>query len=56
MARRMMEIREQVASMLSADLRRMAAENTKLRQDYIQEVGAVPRSPPPDISVRQDQK
>lgn len=37
-ARRMMNIREQVADLLGNDLRRMAAENAKLRQDYVREV------------------
>ncbi|CAM9521401.1 unnamed protein product [Ascophyllum nodosum] len=37
-ARRLMEIREQIAEQLSADLRRMAAENQKLEQNYVDEV------------------
>ena len=39
-ARRLMEIREQIAEQLSADLRRMAAENQKLEQNYVDEVRA----------------
>lgn len=37
-ARRIMEIREQVADMLSSDLKQMAAENAKLQLDYAAEV------------------
>lgn len=40
MARRIMEIREQVAEQLSADLQQMAAENARLQEDYQYEVGA----------------
>lgn len=36
-ARRIMEIREQVADMLSSDLKQMAAENAKLQLDYAAE-------------------
>ena len=38
-ARRLMEIREQMAEQLSADLQQMAAENAKLQRDYADEVG-----------------
>lgn len=38
MARRIMEIREQVADQLSADLQQMAAENARLQEDYQYEV------------------
>lgn len=37
-ARRLMDIREQMAEQLSADLRRMAAENDKLERNYADEV------------------
>lgn len=37
-ARRLMEIREQVAEQLSADLQQMAAENARLQEDYQYEV------------------
>eukprot|EP00904_Undaria_pinnatifida_P014256 jgi/Undpi1/9961/HiC_scaffold_28.g12415.m1 len=36
-ARRLMEIREQMAEQLSTDLRQMAAENDKLQRDYVDE-------------------
>ena len=37
-ARRLMEIREQMAEQLSTDLQQMAAENAKLQRDYVDEV------------------
>lgn len=37
-ARRLMEIREQVAEQLGADLQQMAAENNRLQEDYQYEV------------------
>ena len=40
MARRIMEIREQVAEQLSADLLQMTAENARLQEDYQYEVSA----------------
>ena len=39
-ARRLMEIREQVAEQLSADLLQMTAENARLQEDYQYEVSA----------------
>lgn len=37
-ARRLMEIREQVAEQLGSDLQQMAAENARLQRDYADEV------------------
>lgn len=37
-ARRLMEIREQMAEQLSSDLQQMAAENARLQRDYADEV------------------
>lgn len=40
-ARRLMEIREQVAEQLSADLEQMTAENDRLQEEYKYEVSSV---------------
>lgn len=40
-ARRLMEIREQVAEQLSADLEQMTAENDRLQEEYKYEVCSV---------------
>lgn len=37
-ARRLMDIREQMAEQLGADLRQMASENARLYLDYVDEV------------------
>lgn len=37
-ARRIMDIREQMAEQLSVDLTQIAAENARLKRDYVDEV------------------
>lgn len=54
-ARRLMEIREQMAQQLSTDLRQMAAENARLKRDYTAEVGCVFQEPRAKLDSDQSQ-